>query len=306
MAALLAQGRHVAVLWFQVHHDFFPEYTMNTFFSILNIACVIFIPAIGAASNGESFSYGLYAKVLDRFVDGSGRVDYHRLKAEKQDLDSFIQTLADVDPVDFETWSDEAQIAFWLNAYNALTIRVILDNYPIKSSFFRSLSYPKNSIRQIGGVWDKITFLVMGDRLTLDQIEHQILRQKFSEPRIHMALVCAAKSCPYLRQEPYEGSKLDFQLETQTRTFLSQRKNYSLDIDRQTIYLSSIFKWFGEDFIDVYKPESGFAKTGNKERAILYFVSLHVPEEDRQYLEEGKYSIRYSKYDWSLNERNPL
>lgn len=144
----------------------------------------------------------------------------------------------------------------------------------------------------------------MGERLTLDEIEHKILRQKFTEPRIHMALVCAAKSCPYLRQEPYEGSKLDFQLETQTRTFLSQRKNYAIDRDRQTVYLSSIFKWFGEDFIDVYKPESGFANANQKERAFLHFVSLHVPEENRRYLEEGEYSIRYTKYDWSLNERN--
>jgi hypothetical protein len=265
---------------------------------------MMFFPTIGTASTGESFIYSLYAKVLDGFVDGFGRVDYYRLKVDRQDLDSFIRTLADIEPVDFETWPEREQIAFWLNAYNALTLKVIIDNYPIKSSFFRSLAHPKNSIRQIGGVWDKITFLVMGEQLTLDEIEHRILRQKFTEPRIHMALVCAAKSCPYLRQEPYEGSKLDFQLETQTRTFLSQRKNYAIDMDRQTVYLSSIFKWFGEDFIDVYKPESGFAKANQKERAFLYFVSLHVPEEDRRFLVEGEYSIRYTKYDWSLNERN--
>jgi hypothetical protein len=254
-------------------------------------------------SNGESFSYSLYASVLEDFVDEFGRVDYYRLKVERQGLDSFIQILADVDPVDFETWPDRAQIAFWLNAYNALTLRVILDNYPIKSSFFRSLSYPKNSIRQIGGVWDKISFLVMGEPLTLDQIEHQILRRKYSEPRIHMALVCAAESCPYLRQEPYIGNELDFQLETQTRTFLSQRKNYFIDRENKRIYLSSIFKWFGEDFVDVYIPKSGFSDVNNKERSVLYFISLHVPENDRQYLEKGKYSIRYAKYDWSLNER---
>lgn len=277
---------------------------MKKIYSLLSIAWVIFIPTVGVDSTGENFSYSMYAKVLDGFVDGSGRVDYNRLKIERQNLDAFIRILADVHPVDFGTWSDEAQIAFWVNAYNALTLKVIIDNYPIKSSFLRSLSYPKNSIRQIGGVWDKITFSVMGEKYTLDQIEHQILRQKFSEPRIHMALVCASKSCPNLRQEPYEESNLDFQLETQIRTFLSYRKNYSIDWDKQTIYLSSIFKWFGEDFVDVYKPESGFSNANPKERAVLYFVSLHVPEEDKRYLEKGKYSIRYVKYDWSLNERN--
>lgn len=277
---------------------------MKKIFSLLSIAWVIFIPTKGAVSTVESFSYSLYAKVLDGFVDGFGLVDYNRLKIERHDLDAFIRILSDVDPVDFETWSDEAQIAFWINVYNALTLKVIIDNYPIKSSFFRSLSYPKNSIRQIGGVWDKITFSVMGERYTLDQIEHQILRQKFSEPRIHMALVCAAKSCPNLRREPYEGKKIGFQLETQTRTFLSRQKNYYIDKDKNTIYLSPIFKWFGEDFIDVYRPESGFTNTNQKERAVLYFVSLHVPEKDKRYLEEGFYSIRYSKYDWSLNEKN--
>jgi hypothetical protein len=276
---------------------------MNKLFPLISIACLIFIPIKGTASADESFSYQLYATVLEGFVDEFGHVDYDGLKIERQNLDTFIQTLADVDPIDFETWSDRAQIAFWLNVYNALTLRVILDNYPIKSSFFRSLSYPKNSIRQIGGVWDKIAFLVMRERLTLDQIEHQILRQKYSEPRIHMALVCAAQSCPYLRQEPYDGNKLDFQLETQTRTFLSQRNNYSIDREKKRVYLSSIFKWFGEDFIDVYTPVSGFSNVSNKERAVLYFVSLHVPEKDMRYLEEGKYSIRYSKYDWSLNEK---
>jgi hypothetical protein len=277
---------------------------MKKIFSLLSIACVIFISTKEAASTGENISYSLYAKVLDSFVDGSSRVDYKRLKIERQNLDAFIRNLAVVDSVDFETWTDEAKIAFWVNVYNALTLRVIIDNYPIKSSFFRSLSYPKNSIRQIGGVWDKIFFSVLGESYTLDQIEHQILRQEFSEPRIHMALVCAAKSCPNLRQEPYEESKLDFQLETQTRTFLSYGKNYSIDRDKRTIYLSSIFNWFGEDFIEVYTPESGFVDANQKERAVLYFISLHVPEEDKRYLEKGSYSIRYQKYDWTLNERN--
>jgi hypothetical protein len=121
-----------------------------------------------------------------------------------------------------------------------------------------------------------------------------------------MALVCAAKSCPHLRREPYEAPKLDFQLETQTRTFLSQGTNYFIDRQKQTIHLSSLFKWFGEDFIDVYQPGKGFLDANHKEKAVLYFVSLHVSEEDRLYLENASYSIRYTKYDWSLNENEML
>jgi hypothetical protein len=277
---------------------------MRTIIALLSICICLLVPGEGETSSGEGVSYSFYADVLDNFVDGSGRVDYRRLKTERQKLDVFIQILAEVDPIDVEARSDLEQIAFWVNAYNALTLKVIIDHFPIKSSFFRSLSYPKNSIRQIGGVWDKISFTVLGDNYTLNQIEHEILRQKFSEPRIHMALVCAARSCPNLRQEPYEGNKLDFQLETQTRTFLSREKNYFIDRKKKTIYLSSIFKWFGEDFVDIYKPTEGFSNLNPSEKAVLYFVSLHVPEEDKRYIKNASYSVRYTKYDWSLNERH--
>lgn len=276
---------------------------MKQIYAILCLVLLLRIPLNSAITVEDDFSYGLYAKVLDEYVDGFGRVDYERLKTGKQDLVAFIRNLAGVHPADLNSWSDNARIAFWVNTYNALTLKVIIDNYPIKSSFFRSLIYPKNSIRQISGVWDKITFSVLGERYTLDRIEHEVLRKKFSEPRIHMALVCASKSCPALRQEPYEADKLDFQLETQTRIFLSDSDNYSINKDTQTVYLSSIFKWFGEDFVDVYKPESGFVDFKRRERAVLYFVSLHVPENDKHFLKNGTYDIRYTKYDWSLNDR---
>ncbi len=113
---------------------------------------------LAAESEKQGFDYSDFAEALKINVDDSGMVNYKKLKAEPQKLRAFITELGNLDRKDFEKWSDNEKIAFWLNAYNALTLKAIIDNYPIKSSFFKSRIYPKNSIRQIAGVWDKINF----------------------------------------------------------------------------------------------------------------------------------------------------
>lgn len=251
----------------------------------------------------NEFSKERYARVLTDFVDMEGLVDYQGLKENRQDLDDFLLALNKLAPETLQSWTDEEKISFWIDVYNALTLKVILDHYPIKSSFLKSFKYPKNSIRQIAGVWDKITFPVMSEKMTLDQIEHQILRRQFQEPRIHMALVCAALSCPPLRQEPYEGEKLSEQLDDQTRRFVSNPEAFSIDREKNRVYLSSIFKWYGEDFIGVYEPNSGYAGLNRKERAVLSFISIYLAEDDQKYLKEGSFKVKYLDYDWTLNEK---
>ncbi|MHC4703653.1 MAG: DUF547 domain-containing protein, partial [Planctomycetota bacterium] len=153
----------------------------------------------------QVFDYSDYDSVLKAFVNDKAMVNYAGLKAKRRQLDEFAASMGKLTSEAYENWNDKDKVAFWLNAYNALTLKAIIDNYPIKSSFFRSRVYPKNSIRQIPGVWKKMTFKVMGKDLTLNHIEHEILRKKFDEPRIHMAMVCAAMGCPPLRYEPYRG-----------------------------------------------------------------------------------------------------
>lgn len=250
------------------------------------------------------FSYKHFILVLDKYVDDSGRVDYLQLKQKRADLDEFVQALENLSGEIFKSWSDEDKIAFWVNTYNALTLKVIIDHIPGVSSSARSTTKPISSIRQIPGVWNKIKFYVMQKELTLDNIEHDILRKNFREPRIHFALNCASKGCPALRQEPYTGNKLGHQLESQAKLFLSSRQNFYIDKKKRKVYLSSIFKWYGKDFVDVYSPKSGFAGQNKKEKAVLYFISLHLNEEGRSYLEEGNLGVKYLKYDWSLNARN--
>lgn len=267
---------------------------------LLTLLSLLFFSANAFAADYDDSDY---AVVLAAHVDESGMVDYAALKANREPLDRYQQTLAEVDSSVYNSWSDEAKIAFWVNAYNALTLAVIIDNYPIQSSFFKSLFHPDNSIRQISGVWTEITFPVMGTDWTLDQIEHTILRQQFQEARIHMALVCAAMSCPPLRTEPYTGDRLDAQLDDQTDQFLNHSKKFRTDTEERKVYLSKIFDWFGQDFIPIYGTDEQFTKFGEKERAVLNFISQYLPEDDHSYLQTVDFDISYLDYDWTLNEQ---
>lgn len=251
----------------------------------------------------NTFSYGAYEEVLVSFVDEDGMVDYAALKEQRDRLDEFVSNLAEIAPGLYQTWSSREQLSLWINAYNALTLQVIIDHYPIQAGFFRSLVYPENSIRQIPGVWDELKFSVLGRSLTLDEIEHEIIRKEFQEPRIHMALVCAARGCPPLRNEAYRGEMLDSQLTDQTHRFLSDPDKFRIDYGADTVYLSSIFDWFQQDFLDQYEPESGFSGEGGAEPAVLNFVSLYLPSREADYLRRGRYEIEYLDYDWSLNEQ---
>jgi hypothetical protein len=144
---------------------------------------------------------------------------------------------------------------------------------------------------------------VLGEEITLDHIEHEVLRKEFNEPRIHVALVCAAMGCPPLRNEPFTGEDLDTQLDDQSKTFLANPEKFRIDRDAGTVYLSSIFEWFGEDFVMTYKPDEGYSGHSESERSVLKFASEYLGDEDARYLKEEAYEIEYLDYDWSLNER---
>lgn len=255
------------------------------------------------AADSGAFSYQPYSTALAHYVDERGLVDYRGLKADSGGLDAFAASVSNVKSELHDSWSGREKTAFWINAYNALTLEAIIHNYPIEPSLIRSVVYPKNSIRQISGVWDKLRFAVLGRQMTLDEIEHGTLRAKFNEPRIHVALVCAAMSCPPLRNEPYLAEKLDQQLEDQARTFLRSPWGLRIERSESKVHLSSIFKWFGEDFIKPYGTSDGPAGKSNAQRAVLNFASRYVDESDREFLLRGTYKIEYLSYDWSLNEK---
>lgn len=251
----------------------------------------------------EGFEYDDYDAVLETYVNDQGMVNYEELKTDRERLDAFAATIATLDPKVYDQWTENQKIAFWINAYNVLTLQTIINHYPIQPSFLASLRFPKNSIRQIPGVWDELQFAVMGRKMTLDEIEHETLRKNFNEPRIHMALVCAAMGCPPLRNEPFTGQGLDAQLDDQTRRFLENPQKFRIDPVNSRVYLSPIFKWFGKDFIKTYGTDEKFAGRNEAERAVLNFISGHIDEDVAKYLATGEYDLEYLDYDWSLNER---
>lgn len=231
------------------------------------------------------------AGVLKRYVNDQGDVDYLSLQTQRQALDQHNASIGGVSASTYEAWNQSAKIAFLVNAYNSFTLESIIDQNPLKKS-----------IRDISGVWKGRSFAIAGQQKTLDNIEHQTLRAMFQEPRIHMALVCAAKSCPFLRNEPYTASRLDEQLNDQSQRFLSSDRGLKIDRQEKKVYLSSIFKWFGEDWKPGYGVKDKFTGSDN-ERAVLNFVSRYVSPSDRSYLEAGQYQINYLDYDWSLNRQ---
>ncbi|MEA5462828.1 DUF547 domain-containing protein [Leptothoe sp. PORK10 BA2] len=236
-------------------------------------------------------NYAIYDDVLKTYVDASGLVDYSGLQASRQMLDTFNNGLATVDDATSKSWSETDQIAYWVNAYNSLTLKSIVDQTPLKAS-----------IKDIVGVWRLNKHRINGQEKTLDNIEHDILRANFNEPRIHSALVCAAISCPPLRSEVFTGKDLDAQLDDQVTQWLARPDGLRIDQEAGEVQISMIFSWFGDDWIPTYGVEDGFTGS-NAEKAVLNFISNYVSEDDRAYLAAGNYSLSYFDYDWSLNKQ---
>ena len=218
-------------------------------------------------------NYNLYDKVLVEFVS-DGRVDYPALKKNIALLDNYLEEIAQLNPEVLESASRNEKIAFYINAYNALTLRIITVHYPVKS------------IKDIPGVWDKLKFKVAGRELTLGYLEHEILRKEFKEPRIHFALVCASIGCPELADQPFTGKDLNAQLDKQAQKFINNKSKVRLDRKNNIFYLSSIFKWFKEDFGDV-----------------IAFIGRYLPEDEANLISDEYPRIKYLSYDWLLNSK---
>ena len=224
--------------------------------------------------SGEKVDHGLYAELLDKYVE-NGVVNYQGFKNEETRLNQYLKVLENTDT---ETLSRNEQYAFYINAYNAWTIKLILTDYP-----------GVKSIKDLGGwvtnPWKKKICRIDGAILTLDDIEHNILRARFKDPRVHFAINCASKSCAPLRSEPYVGARLDRQLEEATEGFINNPSHNYLRGD--TLYVSKIFEWFSGDF--------------NKD-IIGYFIKYaRGGLKTRLEADQDKIRIKFLDYDWNLN-----
>ena len=245
--------------------------------------------------------------ILKDFVDDRGMVNYKTLKRKKLELKRLLDEFANLDPGEYNSWPREDKIAFWINAYNIQLLKIIVDNYPIKSSRILRLFWPPNSIRHIdrniGGI-NRQKFIIMDEEFTLAEIEQRFFRKQFDEPLIFFAISQASLSGPPLRNEPYYGHKLYEQLNDQTKKFLSSSRAFRIDRDKQTVYLSAILQptWYGKEFINKYNTDKKFKDKQPAVRAVLNFVTNYISKQDVSFLELKNYSVKYIKYDWTLNE----
>jgi hypothetical protein len=238
------------------------------------LVSVALVDTAFSASADSSVSHSLFRELLHQYV-AEGRVNYAGFKSEEAKLDRYLDRLQDVDP---NALSRNEQFAFYINVYNAWTIKLILTKYP-----------GIDSIKELGifntGPWKKQIVRLNGKTVSLDHIEHDILRPRYKDPRVHFAINCAALSCPPLRSEPFVAEKLDRQLDDATRAFINNPASYRLE--GRNLHVSRIFKWFSEDFND--DPLSFYLKYANPQ---LKKKLENIPE---------KINIEYLAYDWSLN-----
>ncbi len=214
----------------------------------------------------EAFNHKSWNDLLQKHVSKEGTVNYKTFKADRKPLSSYITLLSQNLPDN--NWSKEDKLAYWINAYNAMTIDLILRNYPVKS------------IKDIKDPWKQRLWKLGKKKYNLEDIEHQILR-KMDEPRIHFAIVCASYSCPKLLNEAYTASNLKQQLTNATKDFLTDKKRNN--ITENNLELSKIFQWFSKDF----KQEGSLIDFLNKYSAIKI---------------SNKAKINFNDYNWSLNE----
>lgn len=248
------------------------------------------VPGTAPAQARFDHTHALWTQVLARHVHGE-RFDYAALKESPEALERYLARLQAVTPEELGSWTRDQRFAFWINAYNAYTVRRVVEGYPVKS------------IRDLGSVaqpvWQQ-RFIPLAhlapelerQLLTLDELEHAILRPTFQDPRIHAAVNCAAVGCPRLLDQAYTVGVLDEQLERVTRRWLAEPERNRFDARTRTAHLSAIFDWYGDDF-------------GRTKAERLAWLARYAPSEHRAWLaaaDPDAVQIRFLEYDWALND----
>jgi len=248
------------------------------FLLLLNLSASVAQDLPTASIDHDNWQYLLDRYLLTPDDSGIALFNYSDVTApDKQLLDDYIQQLSGID---ISVYSDNEQRAYWINLYNAYTVDLILDNYPV------------DSIREIEsgwldfGPWDEKLLTVNGQLMSLNDIEHGTLRKRWPDPRIHYAVNCASIGCPNLATRAYTANNLDDQLYAGALSFINSDRGMRFEND--VLVVSSIYKWFAEDF-------------GDNRESLLDHLKTYARPSMRKRLENYSGPIRY-EYDWGLNE----
>lgn len=249
--------------------------------TVLTLGGTIMTLAAGSAAADDTALHQPWDQILSTYVseydDGVNRFDYGALKASPDDLARLDAYLAGFADLDFETLSGNEQFAAYSNVYNALTVKHIVERYPVKS--IRS--------GYLVGPWKRVFTVIDGEEVSLDAIEHEILRVEWDDPRVHYAINCAAYSCPNLQTEAWYADTLDAELDRAAREYINDPRGVTIR-NNGTLQVSTIYKWFREDF------------GGNNDGVIDHLLEYAEPELKVQI--EAKRRITKHEYDWSLND----
>uniref|UniRef100_UPI0032EFFD3E DUF547 domain-containing protein n=1 Tax=Ekhidna sp. TaxID=2608089 RepID=UPI0032EFFD3E len=226
----------------------------------------------------QGVSHSSYDELLKKYVDDKGMVNYKGLKGERQKLKSYLKVLESNAPKD--NWTSDQKLAYWINAYNAYTLELILEHYPVESikDIGSTIKIPF-----VSTAWDIKFINIGGEEYDLNNIEHGIIRKEFNEPRIHFALVCAAVSCPKLQNRAYIPEKLDEQLTKAASDFLGNPAKNTIQSSNKAT-LSKLFNWYGGDF--------------NNDGTLIEYINQYAPVKLNKDAE-----IDWMDYDWALNEQ---
>ena len=246
------------------------------------------------ANSGFDQSHAQWTALLEKHVQwidqGASQVDYPGFQADQAQLQDYLARLSAVTPAQYQQWSAEQRLAFLINAYNAFTVQLILEHYPL------------DSIKEVGDLfsnaWQQPFIPLLGQTMTLDDIEHGMIRQPgvFDDPRIHFAVNCASIGCPALRNEAFVANHLDAQLEDSQQRFLGDRSRNRYDPQRKRFLVSKIFQWYGEDFAK---------RWGSLERYLQQHASLLASPAELQRARQTD-KIDFGFYDWDLNQRKSM
>jgi hypothetical protein len=253
-------------------------------YKIIFIVSIYLITGLYQHGSAADFDHSAFDQVLKTYVNNQGLVEYNGIAGD-QDFKTYTESL---ESADLAYMSRDAQLAFWLNAYNAVTIDKV------------NKWKPQKSVREtfIPGVWTSTKFFttrehtVANKRLSQDDIEHEILRKQFKDPRIHFAIICASSSCPPLPRFAYTEENVQIKLEEETRKYINSDRGTRIDLAENTLYLSKLFDWSAGDF----ESKSG---------SVLDFLKPYLDEKTLAFLERDP-KIAYIHYDWSLNAQEPL
>ncbi|MGD8885978.1 MAG: DUF547 domain-containing protein [Gammaproteobacteria bacterium] len=261
---------------------------INKAVKMIALVGVFWLASTAAPAASFDHEHSAWQELLQTYVVDHGAYSEVRYLQLQQNaiaaLENYLQSLSRVPKSQFDQWSKAQRLAFLINAYNAFTVQLIVAHYPV------------DSIKDIGGFfrspWKIEFFSLFGEKTHLDHIEHELIRGRdYAEPRIHFALVCASVGCPKLQGRAYTAQDLESMLESATNTFLHDPSRNRYAAADNTLYLSSIFKWYGEDFA---------VKSGSVEQ----FVAAYMSDDPkvRQRIGSKQVDVEYLDYDWSLND----